>query len=212
MKLAVGEILAQELVRQLESVCERIEVAGSIRRKKVEVKDIELVVVPRFEERLAPSQTSFLEPTPEFLGRNLVSRLEELVGRWREEGRARPRLDKNGRQAIGERYKRLLVEIAGPELVPVDLFVCLPPAQFGLLFLIRTGADVFSQAMLRRWKQVSGGGRSAGGCLHLPDGSAVVTPEEPDCFVVCQVVWVPPEQRVSAAAVRAVDEGSIHDD
>ena len=40
--------LASRLVRELEDSCDRIEIAGSLRRLKPEVHDIELVAVPKF--------------------------------------------------------------------------------------------------------------------------------------------------------------------
>jgi DNA polymerase/3'-5' exonuclease PolX len=39
--------IAQEVKRQLQGHCHRIEIAGSIRRKKAEVKDIEIVAIPK---------------------------------------------------------------------------------------------------------------------------------------------------------------------
>jgi hypothetical protein len=57
--------------------------------------------------------------------------------------------------------------------------------------------------MLARWKQVTNGGMSRGGRLHLADGTAIATPEEGDVFAACRVVWVPPNERVSASAVRS---------
>jgi DNA polymerase/3'-5' exonuclease PolX len=51
MKLDFAEDLANKLKERLAPDCVRIEVAGSVRRKKPEPHDIELVVIPRFEER-----------------------------------------------------------------------------------------------------------------------------------------------------------------
>ena len=39
--------LALEVLEQLKPYCERIEIAGSIRRKKAEVGDIEIVAIPK---------------------------------------------------------------------------------------------------------------------------------------------------------------------
>lgn len=39
--------LAQEIVEQILPHCERVEVAGSIRRRKSEVRDIDLVLIPK---------------------------------------------------------------------------------------------------------------------------------------------------------------------
>ena len=39
--------IAEKVKQELEPHCERIEIAGSIRRKKPEVKDIEIVAIPK---------------------------------------------------------------------------------------------------------------------------------------------------------------------
>lgn len=42
--------IAEKTLAQLSPYCERIELAGSIRRKKSEVKDIEIVLIPRVKD------------------------------------------------------------------------------------------------------------------------------------------------------------------
>src|SRR3989344_4737374 len=56
---AEAHAMALDVVEQLRLHCERIEVAGSIRRKKAEIGDIEIVAIPKpystglFEDGLA---------------------------------------------------------------------------------------------------------------------------------------------------------------
>ena len=47
MELARAQEIAAQVVARLAPYCERCEVAGSVRRLKPEVKDIEVVVIPR---------------------------------------------------------------------------------------------------------------------------------------------------------------------
>ena len=47
MKLRDAEKLADQIVQQIRPHCERVEVAGSIRRKKSEVRDIDIVLIPK---------------------------------------------------------------------------------------------------------------------------------------------------------------------
>lgn len=47
MKLAAAQLLAEKIVAELSPYCEQIEIAGSIRRRRPEVNDIDLVVLPR---------------------------------------------------------------------------------------------------------------------------------------------------------------------
>ncbi len=64
MPLAPARRLAEALVRELEPACERIEIAGSIRRGADHVGDLELLAIPRLEDRVAPGQTSLLVLPP----------------------------------------------------------------------------------------------------------------------------------------------------
>lgn len=50
MKLQFAEKCAAKLVEWIHPHCERVEVAGSIRRLKPEVMDVDLVVIPKMEE------------------------------------------------------------------------------------------------------------------------------------------------------------------
>lgn len=47
MKYEHAILIAERVKAELEPHCERIEIAGSIRRKKAEVKDIEIVAIPK---------------------------------------------------------------------------------------------------------------------------------------------------------------------
>lgn len=47
IKLERAQFLAQEFISSVRDVCERIEIAGSVRREKHDVKDAEVVVIPK---------------------------------------------------------------------------------------------------------------------------------------------------------------------
>jgi hypothetical protein len=72
-----------------------------------------------------------------------VNLLDDRVGVLLVKGELHGRLGKNGRAAIGSRYKRLLFKGYA-----VDLFVCLPPTQWGVLMAIRTGPATFAHAFV----------------------------------------------------------------
>lgn len=48
MELEKARGIAEELLELLKPACDRIEIAGSIRRQKPDVGDIELLVIPKF--------------------------------------------------------------------------------------------------------------------------------------------------------------------
>lgn len=56
--LATAQAVADELVHALQPACARLAVAGSVRRLKAEVGDIELVYVPRVADRPSPIANS----------------------------------------------------------------------------------------------------------------------------------------------------------
>jgi len=52
MKLSQAETMAKNFLSEIKEFCERIEIAGSIRRKKPEVNDIDIVLIPKLREHL----------------------------------------------------------------------------------------------------------------------------------------------------------------
>jgi len=52
MKLQQAETISKNFLSEIKEFCERIEIAGSIRRKKPEVNDIDIVLIPRQREHL----------------------------------------------------------------------------------------------------------------------------------------------------------------
>lgn len=216
MHIEDAQALATRLLGALGDACERIEVAGSVRRRKAEVKDIELVAIPRWRDEpqydVTPSLFTGLAEPPV----HRVNLLAEAVRQFDESDAIRiikpgAAADDLGRWHIddGGRYWRLYVPA---RRVKLDLFLA-SPETWGPVFLYRTGSAEFSAAMLARWKQVSGGGYSRDGQLYRP---AHREPErlleERDVFAACEVAYVPPEERLDAAAVyRAAHAGSLRE-
>jgi DNA polymerase/3'-5' exonuclease PolX len=52
MKLQQAETISKNFLSEIKEFCERIEIAGSIRRRKPEVNDIDIVLIPRQREHL----------------------------------------------------------------------------------------------------------------------------------------------------------------
>ncbi|HMS44057.1 MAG TPA: hypothetical protein PKE69_27770, partial [Pyrinomonadaceae bacterium] len=59
MKLSNAKNIPNSLIEEMSPYCAQILIAGSIRREKPEVKDIEIVAVPKFENYLEPSGNLF---------------------------------------------------------------------------------------------------------------------------------------------------------
>lgn len=82
-------------------------------------------------------------------------------------------------------------------------FFWLNAKNWGLLYFVRTGPAEFGHRALIFWKQITKGGYSEDGILHLADGTPVETLEEIDVFRVLEQYggkpcpWIAPEKRLA---------------
>lgn len=125
MKLHEAHAHAWNLQGLLAPLCKKTLIVGSVRREALNCKDIEILVEPLDE-------LSFEFNFDFFMKENFFL----------------PRLDAHNRKHMGPRSKRLIYKPSQFEGIPFDLFICLPPAQFGVLAAIRTGPAEFSQAIV----------------------------------------------------------------
>lgn len=179
MDLETAREIAGNVLERLRPGCERIEIAGSIRRGKAQVGDIELVAIPKLGMNL------FDEPDPE-----APTELDKVLARLMRFDQLRPA------ERMGPRYKSFWVDW-GPEPIKLDLFVVRPPAQWGYIFAIRTGPKEFS-----KWAVTTR--RKAGGLpshLRVKDGAVwdgervVPMPEEEDFLRLIGMKGVAPGER-----------------
>ena len=167
-----AERIAADFLSALRPFCERAEAAGSLRRGKTEVGDVEIVVQP------------ILRPVRGLFGD--VMGMENALERfpWAAWG-----------QVVkgGPRYKQILT----PHGVALDVFVVLPPAQWGLIYLLRTGPADFSRWVVTPRRK--GGGLPSH--LRVKDGAVwqgkeiIPTPTEADVFRLLGMEPIPPARR-----------------
>jgi len=174
-----AERRALEVVEWLRPGCKRIEIAGSIRRQRPDVGDIEIVAIPMPGEGL-------FGPGPE-LPTVLDNLICDLLGRG-----AFLR-----READGAKYKKLFTACLGGE-VQVDLFLA-TPENWGYILALRTGPAGFSKRLVTPdWQGglLRGEYMASGG--HVSSMGAVVPlPEEREFFDRCVTIgWIEPEGRV----------------
>lgn len=161
---------AQVIVNHLKPVCQRIEIAGSLRREKPDVGDIEIVAIPQYSTDLFGQQFY----SAEVVGETLRNRGFKM--------------DKDG-----ENYKKFYFDFYH---IWVDLFLT-TPEQWGLIYLIRTGSADFSRLMVTSKQQggyMPSNYHVSGGRVHGPV-SVYNTPEEQDVFNLWGMKFIEPKDR-----------------
>ncbi len=135
LNLAQALLLAEKIKAALSPACERIEIAGSVRRHKATVGDIEIVAIPRLCPDLEAQLSLFDEPP------KMVSSLDLLLIKLLRDKPTFVRGDKDG-----DRYKNFLIEIdKDGTQVGLDLFLA-TKAQWGYIYALRTGPGEFNRA------------------------------------------------------------------
>lgn len=165
---AEAAAVAGQVLRQLEPWCDRLVVAGSIRRGKPEVKDIEIVAAPKLvldglfgDTRLA---------------------VEELRDAALALGR---------RSKAGDKYVQ--VEDVRGSGITLDLFIVTPPATWGAILAIRTGPAAYSEMLVTRIK--GRGYRCEGGRVSDGRGGFIPTDTEEEFFAAAGLEYVEPGER-----------------
>lgn len=178
---AVALAVAAELCRELRPYTARLIVAGSLRRRKAEVGDVEILFVPRFlEYRDGLFETGFGNLAEGAIKRLL---LLDLI---------RPRLNVKGRRAWGPENK-LAVHVASG--VPVDFFQA-SARNWWTLLVNRTGSKennerICNAAIARglKWNPYRGfEDRRSGELLFIPDS-------EQSVFARAGLPWLEPWER-----------------
>ncbi len=191
MELEQARELARQWIELLRPYSDRIEIAGSVRRCKVEVKDIEIVAAPKIEKAVReikaglsfpglPVPVQTIDLPVEFTVNKLLTALYANV---------LPGKKVKG----GERYW----QIAMSEGINLDLFMVLPPAQWGIIYTIRTGPADFSHWIVTS-KRFGGAlpsyARVSEGQLFQGE-ETVPMPEEIDFLNFLGLGWIEPGER-----------------
>lgn len=179
-----GAKIAADLEALLLPACERIAVAGSIRRGRPDIGDIDLVCEPKIERQPAGLFGD------QFDERDL---LHDLCCRLANEGIIERRYDKNGRPAWGSNLKR-----ATYRGLNVDLQMVTDRTTWGAWLLIRTGPASFNKAIVTPRFQggllPSGFAWKDGFKLYRP-GGRVETPTEESVFEALELPYLAPPDR-----------------
>jgi len=168
--------LALAFIEDIRDGCERIEIAGSLRRKKAEVGDIEVVCIPKIVQGV----DLFGGPGEK------MNLLDERLGGYR--------IVKGG-----EKYKQIALAS-----INIDLFIQPDPATWGVNLAIRTGSADFSHWLVT-WRRNGGAlpGNMWVREARLYSTSGIIdTPEEREFFRAIGLDWIEPEERTAGRWAR----------
>lgn len=186
LPLAEALVLAEALRDRLAPACERIVVAGSIRRLRPTIGDLELVALPRITAEASGDLWASAHAVDRLADRLAqLASAGELVPRQVRVTRADGRVEAQRRQ--GPAYQALAYRG-----VPVDLFIVRPPAAWGVILALRTGPWDWNVRLVSEARRI--GRRVAGGQV-LSAAGPIACPEEEDFFAALGQAWVAPPER-----------------
>lgn len=173
-ELIKARTIAEQLIEHLAPYCERIEIAGSIRRDKLDVGDIELVAIPKTIQTYDMfgqhnGQHSLLDDRP------LFERFGKII-------------------KAGQKF----VQIALWQGISLDLFIVTPPARWGVIYTIRTGPADFSHWLVTprsKGGALHTGYRVADGSVYSQRGQELPFDAERDFLDWIGLGWVEPRDR-----------------
>jgi DNA polymerase/3'-5' exonuclease PolX len=172
-------VILQECLRP---ACQRIEIAGSLRRMKDDVGDIELLYVPKIVER--PGLDMF-EP-------DIINLADEAINSLLADGLLRKRLNKNGGTAWGSMNKLAVCGLTG---IPVDLFLTTDASWYNYL-VCRTGPADSNTEIATRAKKASWRWNPYGeGFTSLDSGRVIPTRSEREVFEFVGMAYKEPKDR-----------------
>jgi DNA polymerase/3'-5' exonuclease PolX len=181
--LSEANFIANSVLNHIMPALDRGEIAGSIRRQKEIVGDIEIVAISEQRDLLLSLLTD--------VGQHIKPGVPGAVP-WSPKSDAK--------------YLRVRLQ----EGMNLDLFMA-SPENWGGLFLMRTGSGVgadgnsfngFTPGAFARWKKLSGGGRMTDCMPTMPTGEQLWVPEEKDFFDLLEMDFVPPDERTGRHVIK----------
>ena len=174
--LAYAQVVAEKLIELLAPACERIAVAGSVRRLRPDVGDIELVAIPKVY--------------PDFFA-NSHSMLDEAILSLVAKGVVDYRMNSRGARTFGP-LNKLMIYQSG---IWVDIFTA-TQENWGRDLLVRTGSADFNRRVMSRFIQLGKRGHAYGDvAVTLATGGSVRAPDEEAMFRLLHWDYIRPEER-----------------
>jgi DNA polymerase (family 10) len=172
MQFSRAKLIADRIVEKLLPFCEKIEIAGSIRRLRPECGDIDIVALPHDRN-------------------GLESELQ-----------TRCTIEKNGEDLIAATLRdgtHLDLWFARPQLTTTDMFETRTiPGNFGSVLLCRTGSKAHNIGLVEHAKRLSLRWHPHDGVFHGQDPVAAETEEA--IFAALSLPFIDPTDRENFSA------------
>lgn len=180
-----AEEVAIEICDKLSPFCERISIAGSLRRQKPFVGDIELLFIPK----LVQKQGGLFAVEA---GEEMCDLADLNIDRWAYEGYLKHRLNSEGHLCWGKKNKLAIHAASG---IPVDFFST-TTENWWVALVIRTGGKVTNLKLTtsanRRGLTLNAYGS---GFTNLRTREKIPCRSEQEVFRIAGVPYAPPERR-----------------
>ena len=183
MKLQEASALANQIVLSIEHLCdpEHVVVVGSVRRKRPEVHDIDIVLIPQ----------SWMWNTISNILKNELS--AQIVEAGQELARLKvPRISSENVRGWLQKERQDLLAVIDAHPVQVDLYRARPET-WGVLLLIRTGSIQHNIKLCSLARQKGMMLSAAKGVIK--DGKVIASRTEEEIFKALGIDFVEPEKR-----------------
>ena len=187
--LGVALAVAHDLRVMLEPSCERIEIAGSIRRGRLDVGDIELLYIPKtsIETDMFGNVTKVHDA------------IDSVLSVYLQDGSMVKRKNSAGHNiGYGKDNKFLVHQFSG---IPLDIFAT-SVENWGMAMVVRTGPKDFNVRLMDRFQDLGMRGHAYGGVsIHRLNDEigdyweSLDCPTEEDVFRLAQWDYIEPEAR-----------------
>ncbi len=166
----MAHAVARRIVDELRPACDRIEIAGSLRRGSNTVHDVDIVLLPKEGREGFSLESSTL--------------LEGLIGQLVARGSLTPVRGK-------EKIKCFVATKTG---IPVDVYVA-KRETWATLLLIRTGSKEHNIKLAQRAKELGMKLRASGDGIEHVNGDLLRVNAEEEIFALLSLPYLRPEER-----------------
>lgn len=196
--------VAQTVLEYLAEGAVQLAVAGSIRRERPEVHDIEVVAEPRLVMR-AGDDLWASEHEEDMLEQRVQEAISRRIFVPRQVENHRAGGETEFQTKLGPKFKALMVAD-----LPLDLFIVRPPASWAVIYALRTGPGAWNTRLVTECQAI--GRRVRDGQVQRWDGNrwvVVPTPDERSFFAALGQRWLEPRDRsVERVEIRRPTERS----